>query len=92
MKKRNPQDATLRNIRALKARVAALDGRLRGVERRRSGPQPTGKYRDRLFHAAVRLLDANGHRGRNIRGDSDFYAAVDAVIEEMAETKRGMTR
>jgi len=31
-KKRNPQDATLRNIRALKRRVSDLDARLKRLE------------------------------------------------------------
>ncbi len=34
VKKRNPQDATLRNIRALKKRVRLLELRLAGVMRR----------------------------------------------------------
>lgn len=32
-KKRNPQDATLRNIRALKTRVSTLEGLMRKVIR-----------------------------------------------------------
>lgn len=33
MKKRNPQDATLRNVRALKGRVAVLEKQLAHCER-----------------------------------------------------------
>ena len=33
-RKRNPQDATLRNIRALKARVSQLQQRVKALERR----------------------------------------------------------
>ena len=32
-KKKNPQDATLRNIRALKRRVAALEKKVRAIKR-----------------------------------------------------------
>lgn len=36
VRKRNPQDATLRNIRALKKRVTALERRLKKVEKARA--------------------------------------------------------
>lgn len=35
MKKRNPQDATLRNIRALKERVKKLEAKVKKLERRK---------------------------------------------------------